>query len=78
MIEILKRLTISLCVLATLSGCATVQTAGPDNEEQVATEAGSRTKNTLLTIGGILLLGVIIANEAEDAATDAARDASRP
>lgn len=78
MMQVIKQITISLCVLTTLTGCATVPTAGPDNEEQMETEARSRTKNTLLTIGGILLLGAIIANEAEDGAKDAARDATRP
>ena len=78
MMQVLKKFPISLCVQTTLSGCATVQTAGPDSEEQVETDARSRTKNTLLTIGGILFLGAIIANEAEDGAKDAVRDAARP
>ena len=76
--QVIKQITISMCVLSTLAGCATVQPAGPDNEEQVDVEAKARTKNTLLTIGGFLLLGAIIANESEDGAKDAVRDAARP
>lgn len=35
-------------------------------------------QKAILTIGGIILLGAIIANEAEDGAKDALRDAIRP
>ena len=76
--QVMKKITVSMCVLSTLAGCATVQPAGPDNEEQLEVEAKSRMKNTLLTIGGILILGAIVANEAEDGAKDAVRDAARP
>ena len=73
MMQMMKQITISLCVVATLAGCATVQPAGPDNDEQVEVETSSRTKNTILAIGGVLLLGAIIANEGADGARDAAR-----
>ena len=76
--QVIKKIAMSMYVLTTLAGCASVQSAGLGNEEQVEIEAKSRTKNTILTIGGILLLGAIIANEAEDGAKDAARDATRP
>jgi uncharacterized protein YceK len=80
MIEMLRKLTISLCALSMLSGCATVQSAGPGGEGPVDIEAHdtSRKKNILWTIGGILLLGAIIVSEAEDGAQDAVRDAVRP
>ena len=80
MIEILKKLTISLFVLGNLSGCATVQPSGAHNEEYVDIDAetATRKRNTLLTIGGILLLGAIIANEAENNVEGAVRDAARP
>lgn len=73
MMQVMKQITISLCVLTTLTGCATIHSAGHNNEEQVETETKSRTKNTILAIGGVLLLGAIIANEAEDAVRDATR-----
>ncbi|MDH3432446.1 MAG: hypothetical protein OEM60_01185 [Gammaproteobacteria bacterium] len=76
--QVMKQITIGLYVLTTLAGCATVQPAGPDNEESVEIEAKSRTKSTLLTIGSILLVGAIIVSEAEDGAKDAVRDAARP
>ena len=80
MMQVMKRITVGVCALATLAGCANVQSAGPGNEEQVVVEADSksRTNKTLLTIGGILLLGAIIANEAGDNVEDAVRDAVRP
>lgn len=78
MMQIMKQLTLSIFVLTTLAGCATVPSAGTDKDEQAVIESKSRTKNTILTIGGILLLGAIVANEAEDSAKDAARDATRP
>ena len=76
--QVMKQIAIGLCVLTALVGCATVQPAVPDNEEWVDIEAKSRTKSTLLTIGGILLVGAIIVSEAEDGAKGAARDAARP
>ena len=78
MMQVMKQLTIGIFVLTTLGGCATVPSAGTDKDEQAVVESKSRTKNTILTIGGILLLGAIIANEAQDSARDAVRDATRP
>lgn len=80
MIEMLRKLTISLCALSVLSGCATVQSAGPGGDGHVDIEAHdkSRKKNILWTIGGVLLLGAIIVSEAENGAQDAVRDAVRP
>lgn len=80
MIEMLRKLTISLCGLSMLSGCATVQSAGPGDEGRVDIQAHdkSRKKNILWTIGGVLLLGAIIVSEAENGAQDAVRDAVRP
>lgn len=78
MMQIMKQLTISIFVLTTLAGCATAPSAGPDKDEQAVIEPKSRTKNTILAIGGILLLGAIIANEVEDSAKDAVKDATRP
>lgn len=79
MIEMLKKLTIGLCALSALSGCATVRSAAPGSDGLVDIEAEdtSRTKNIILTIGGILLLGAIIVNEAEDGVNDAVREAAR-
>lgn len=80
MINLLKKLTVSLCVLATMSGCASMQYGGTGTgahlEEE--TRANSRTRNVILTIGGILLVGAILANEAGDNVKDAVRDAARP
>ena len=76
MMKVLKQLTIILCVLMTVTGCAAVPSAGPDNDERLETETSSRTKNTLLAIGGVLILGAIIANEAEDNVKDAVSDAA--
>ena len=78
MMQVMKQLTMTIFVSTTLAGCATVPSAGPDDSENVVNESKSRTMNTILTIGGILLLGAIIANEAEDGAKDAVRDATRP
>lgn len=78
MMQVMKQLTTSIFVLTTLAGCATAPSAGPDNDEKVVIESKSRTMNTILTIGGILLLGAIIANEVEDGAEDAVRNATRP
>ena len=78
MMKVIRKVTISMCVLTTLTGCATVPSAGPGSNELVETETSSRTKKTLLVIAGVLLTGVIIANEAEDGAKDAVRDATRP
>jgi len=78
MMQMIKKATISLCVVATFAGCATVPAPGSADDGQVEIEASSHRKNTLLTIGGILLLGAIIANEGADGARDAARDAARP
>ena len=78
MMQVMKQTTISLCVLLILTGCATVQSAAPDNDERVETETSSRTKKTLLAIGGALILGAVIVNEAEDGAEEAVKDAARP
>lgn len=78
MMQIMKQLTISIFVLTTLAGCATVPSAGTDKDEQAVVVPKSHTKNTILTIGGILLLGAIIANEAENNVRDAVKDANRP
>ena len=80
MIERLKKLVISVCVLAILSGCATGLSAGPVDDEHVLidVEEQPRARNTLITIGAILLLGVVIANEIEDNVEGAVRDAARP
>lgn len=73
----MKQITVVVYALTTLAGCATVHPVDPSHEEQTEIEAKSRTRNTLLTIGGILLLGAIIVSEAEDGAKDAVRDATR-
>ncbi len=71
MIEMLKKFTIGLCALAMLSGCATLPSGDPAEDE-------SRTRNTILMISGILILGAVIANEIDDNVEDAIRDAARP
>ena len=77
MTQLLKKIAISVLVMATMTGCATAP--GPVWAEQpVDTETTSPTKKTLITIGGILLLGVILANVAEDNVEDAVRDAAGP
>lgn len=80
MTEILRKLTLSLCVLVMLSGCATGLSAGPGDDEHllVDVEEQPRTRNVVITIGAILLLGAVIANEVEDNVEDAVRDAARP
>lgn len=78
MIRMMKKIIVSLCVMATLTGCAAVPPTDPNNDPLVETATSSRTKNTLIVFGGILLLGAVISNEARDGATDAVRDAARP
>ena len=74
--KIFSQLAVGLILLTTLAGCAAVPSHGPDNEGQVEIGSESRTRNVLLTIGGVLLLGAIIANEANDNVRDAVRDAN--
>lgn len=74
--KIFKQLAVGLILLTTLAGCAAVPSIGPDNEVQAEIGSTSRTKNVLLTIGGVLLVGAIIANEAGDNVRDGIRDAN--
>lgn len=74
--KIFKQLAVGLILLTTLAGCAAVPPTGPDNEGQAEIGSTSRTKNVLLTIGGVLLVGAIIANEAGDNVRDGIRDAN--
>jgi len=80
MLEILQKVTAGLCVLATLSGCAAGPTVGPGDDEHVLidVEDQPRSRNVVITIGAILLLGAVIANEVADNVDDAVRDAARP
>lgn len=71
MMKILKQFTIISCVLATMTGCAAVPSAAPNNDERSEAGTSSRLKNTLLAIGGVLIVGAIIANEAENNVEDA-------
>jgi len=75
--QAVKQITVVVYLLTTLAGCATVHPAAPGQGGQAAIEDKSRSRNTLLTIGGILLLAAIIVSEAEDGARDAVRDAGR-
>ena len=84
MLQGFTRVTVGLIVLGLLSGCASVPPVVVDEEAPMAFDdepeknTGNRTRNTLLTIGGILVLGAILANEIEDNTRDAVRDAARP
>jgi len=73
--QMTKQITTVLCVVTTLAGCVTVPPAVPVNDERVENETSPRAKNTILAIGGALLLAAIIANEARDGAREAVRDA---
>ncbi len=76
----LKKIPLCLIVLSMLSGCANFGTTTLDNESQInqVAEDKARKKRVLLTIGGIVLAGAIIAHEAQDGTQDALRDAVRP
>lgn len=74
----LKKTTISLCIITMLSGCATVPSPDPVKDPPIETNRESRMKRTLLVIGGILLVGAVIANEIEDNTKDAIKDAASP
>ena len=77
MTQLIKKIAVGVIMLATMTGCATVPDPAWD-DQPADTETASRTKKTLITIGGILLLGVILANTAEDNVEDAVRDATGP
>ncbi len=82
MIEVLKKLTAGVCALVMLSGCATLRSDHPADDEHLLIGGSgnneSRTRNTILVISGILILGAVIANEIDDNVDDAIRDAARP
>ncbi len=77
MTKLIKKIAMSLFVLATMAGCATVPDPVRD-DKPVDTETSSRATTTILTIGGIVLLVAILANEVENGVDDAIRDAARP
>lgn len=76
MMERIKKIGISLFVLATLAGCATVpEPVAEENSED--TQKSSGTTKTLLTIGGVLVLGAILIDAVDDNVEDAVRGATR-
>ena len=79
-IEKSKKLLIAVCLLATLSGCVAGPAASPRDDEQVPIDVNERAgaRNIVITIGSILVLGAIIANEAGNNVEDALRDVGRP
>ena len=77
MTQAIKKTAVSLVVLALMAGCATVPDPVRD-DKPVDTETSSRATKTIVTIGGLLLLGAIIANEVENDVDKAIKNAARP
>ncbi len=91
MIERIARFTTSLFVLSVLAGCAAGRSEEPRDAEFLLIDGSGEAqqspsdiedkrsaRKTILTIGGILLLGAILANEIEENVEDAIEDAVRP
>lgn len=87
----LTRFMTIIVILGALTGCAGVQTdslreeeflliegSGDEDHRLIDAEDKQGKRNTVLTIGAILILGAIIANEVEDNVEDAVRDAASP
>ncbi len=87
----LMRFMTSIVILGVLGGCAAVQPDSLREEEYLLVDSSGDEdhllieekekrgkRNTVLTIGAILILGAIIANEVEDNVDDAIRDAASP
>lgn len=74
----LKPLLLTLCGLSLLSGCATTQPPFVIDAPNTEQKSEKRMGRTLLTLGGLLLVGAIVANEARDGAQDAIRGANLP
>ena len=77
MTQLIKKIAVTFLVLATMAGCATVPDPVRD-DKPVDTETSSRAIKTLLAVGGLLLLGTVMANEIEDNVDDGIRNAARP
>ncbi len=76
--HILRKITITTLILITMTACTTLPPATQDHEKPAEVEASNRLKNTMLAIGGIIVLSAIIVHEAEDGVSDAVRQAGRP
>lgn len=57
-----------------LTACASVPTQGTGNDAPAENTKPTQIGNTLLVIGGLVLLGAVIANEVDDNIEDAVRD----
>ena len=87
----LTRFMTSIAILGVLTGCAAVQPDSLREEEFLLVDSSGEEdhllieendkrgmRNTVLTIGAVLILGAIIANEIEDNVEEAVRGAASP
>ena len=72
-----RTLTIAMLMLAT-SGCATAPLAASEQEMAEAEQGMPPTFKRALVIGGALLVGALLINEAEDNVEDAVRSVASP
>lgn len=75
-----KHISIALCALSMLSGCATFQPEplGMTEPVESRSETKSRKKATWITVGALVLLGAVIVHEGQDGVQDAVRDVNLP
>ena len=73
-----KQLVVAACLLALASGCATAPSTSPENAAVSPNNKDARTRNVLLAVGGLLVVGAILVNEAEDGVEQAVRQVTLP
>lgn len=71
----IRKAILGLCIAVTLTGCATTPNAGYGNTQPSDERARIFSKKSLWTVGGILLVGAILAHEGADGVRDSVRDA---
>ena len=77
MLRDIRKTIVCILITITVSGCAVVPES-PWSGSEENSKALSKPTKTLLVLGGVLLVGAIVASQAENNIEDALRDTVRP